>query len=196
MKEFTQHLIATVIILLALPAGAAPRSSPRSAAAPRASTAGRAVGVRVVPHPDRPVHATTNPPHQVVYHNPTTNKDERHAVVIDHRPAHVIDRDPHLRVIARGYRSPRHWDHFHLGSGGWWRIWGITAWGGVGTVSCEAADEATGELFPVSADRDAIGWDDASIDAVLDQALDDCAAVAAPGLCVPATPACTFQRYE
>jgi len=61
-------------------------------------------------------------------------------------------------------------------------------------VTCEAANEETGELFPVSEDRDERPWDDDTVNAVLDQALDDCAQEGAEGACVPATPSCTFQR--
>ena len=187
-------LLFPLIVASSSRANAAPRPSPRPAAAPRGNDAGaRVVGTHVVPHPDRPVHPTNNPPHQVIYHNATTNKDEKHAVVVDHRPAHVIDHDPHLRVVRRGYHSPHHWEHFHPVQGGWWRLWGITTWDVVGTVTCEAANESTGALYPVSEDRDEAGWGDPVVNAVLDQALDDCMAEAGASQCAPATPACTFQ---
>lgn len=181
-----------------LPADAAPQGkhpAPRPPAAPRGKDAGRrVVGAHIVPHPERPVHPTNNPPHQVIYHNAKTNKDENHVVIVDHRPGHVIDHDPHIRVIRRGYHSPHSWEHFHMARGGWWHVWGITAWDSVGTVTCEAANETTGELYPVSEDRDEAAWDDAMVNSVLDQALDDCMAEAG-AVCVPATPACTFQSY-
>ena len=141
------------------------------------------------------MHVTENPPHQVFIHDGRTGRDEAHAVVIDHRPGHIIDRDPHLRVMRRGYHSPRDWERFHRAAGGWWLLWGITAWERVGTVTCEAANEATGELYPVSVDRDRVGWDDATINEILDQALDDCASEAGDSPCIPATPPCTFQPY-
>jgi len=173
---------------------ARPTPSPRPAYAPKGKEAGaRFVGRPVVPHPDRAVHATDNPPHQVIIHNQKSGRDERHAVIVDHRPGHIIDRDPHLRVIRRGYRPLHDWDHWHLAAGGWWSAWGITSWEPVGTVTCEAANEATGELYPVSQDRDNLAWDDATINAVLDQALDDCMRDAGGNPCVPTTPACTFQ---
>ncbi len=99
------------------------------------------------------MHVTNNPPHQVIYHNAATNKDEHHAVVVDHRPGHVIDHDARLRVVVRGYHSAHNWEHFHRAVGGWWHAWGITNWDTVGTVTCEAANEVTGELYPVSMDR-------------------------------------------
>lgn len=174
---------------------ARPASPPRPAQAPNGKAAGaRFVGHPVVPHPDRSVHATNNPPHQVIIHNPRSGRDERHQVIVDHRPGHIIDRDPHLRVIRRGYRPLHNWEHWHRAVGGWWAVWGITAWDEVGTVTCEAANEATGELYPVSEDRDDVAWDDAAVNTVLDQALDDCIQDAGTNTCVPTTPACTFQN--
>jgi hypothetical protein len=182
---------------LALPADAAPtvvKRTVRPVAAPRGKEAGaRAVGIHVVPHPGQPVHATNNPPHTVIIHNTITNKDENHVVVVDHRPGHVVDHDPHLRVIHRGYRSPHNWAHFHVARGGWWHLWGINNWDNVGTVTCEAANEQTGELFPVSEDRDERAWDDDTVNSILDQALDDCFAEANGAQCSPATPSCSFQ---
>jgi len=165
--------------------------APRPATPPPGKSAGaRYVGSHVVPHPDRPMHVKENPPHTVIIHNDVSKRDEKHAVVVDHRPAHVIDHDPHLRVIVRGYHSPRNWVRFHRPHGGWWKVWGITAWDAVGTVTCEAVNETSGETFPVSMDRDVRGWDDDSVNAILDQALDDCFAEAGG-----ATPACSFQPY-
>jgi hypothetical protein len=173
----------------------APRA-PRAAAAPRGHEAGpRSVGVHVVPYHGQAVHPTNNPPHQVAYHNERTGRDEYHAVVVEHRPAHVIDRDPHLRIARRGYHPVHDWEYFHPARGAWWRLWGIAAWDTVGTVTCEAANETNGELYPVSQDRDANGWDDGTVNAILDQALDDCAQEAGANVCVPATPSCTFQPY-
>ncbi len=190
--------IGAVSLAISLSAHAAPpnqRSAPRPATPPRGKEAGpRVVGAHIVPHPERPMHPATNPPHQVVYHNARTNKDENHAVVVDHRPGQVIDHDPRLRVVRRGYHSPHNWEHFHQARGGWWHAWGITSWDTVGTVTCEAANETNGELYPVSEDRDGAVWDDATVNAVLDQALDDCMADAGAS-CVPATPSCTFQNF-
>lgn len=187
--------LALTILAPALYAGA-PARAPRAAAPPRGREAGaRSVGAHVVPHPGQAIHPVNNPPHQVVYHNAKTGRDESHAVIVDHRPGHVIDRDPHLRIAGRGYHPLHNWDHFHRGNGGWWLAWGITSWDAVGTVSCEAANESTGELYPVSEDRDANGWDDGTVNVVLDQALDDCMAEAGTAQCVAATPSCTFQNY-
>ena len=170
--------------------------APRPANVPQGRSAGaRTTGAWVVPQREQVVHPVNNPPHQVVYHNARTGKDERHPVIVEHRPGHVIDRDRHIRILRRGYHPVRVWDHYHPVLGGWWRLWGITAWDAVGTVTCEAANEVTGELYPVSEDRDANGWDDPTINTILDQALDDCAQEAGDAQCVPATPACTFQSY-
>ncbi len=167
---------------------------PRPAQAP-AKAGDRTVAHPVVPHPDKPRDPKTNPPHEVVIHDPKTNKDEHHTVVVDRRPTHVVDRDPHIRVVVRGYHPQHDWGRFHRAHGEWWSLWGITAWDTVGTVTCEATNETTGELFPVSEDRDAKGWDDDSVNTILDQALDDCYAEANGAQCGPATPACSFQPY-
>jgi hypothetical protein len=170
--------------------------TPRPAAPPPGRTAGaRAIGAHIVPHPDQPPHPINNPPHQVIIHDPKANRDEHHDVIVDHRPPQVIDRDPRLRVVVRGYHSSRDWTRFHRPRGGWWKLWGIAAWDTVGTVTCEAANEISGELFPVSMDRDARGWDDDSVNAILDQALDDCMTESDGGGCIAATPPCTFQPY-
>lgn len=170
--------------------------APRPAAAPRGQEAGaRSVGAHITAHPEQPMHVKNNPPQQVIYHDAKTNKDEHHAVVVDNRPAHVIDRDPHLRVVVRGYKPKHDWARFHRASGGWWHAWGITNWDTVGTVTCEATNESNGELYPVSQDRDSRAWDDDTVNAILDQALDDCYAEANGAMCGPVTPACTFQPY-
>ena len=177
-------------------AAPAAHRTPRPAAAPRGKDAGaRAVGVHITAHPDKPMHATTNPAHEVIIHDAKTNKDEHHAVIVDHRPAHVIDRDPRLRVVVRGYHPAHNWERFHVARGGWFKRWGITAWDEVGTVTCEATNESSGELYPVSEDRDSRTWDDDTVNTLLDQALDDCYAEAGGATCGPVTPACSFQAY-
>jgi hypothetical protein len=188
-----KHLALLAIVLSPMVASAEHRT-PRPATAP-AKTGGRTVGVHVVAHPEQPMHAKNNPPHEVIYHNAVTKKDEHHAVVVEHRPAHVIDHDPRLRVVVRGYKPSHDWARFHVAHGGWFTRWGIKAWDDVGTVTCEAANETTGELFPVSEDRDARVWDDDTVNTILDQALDDCYAEANGATCGPATPSCSFQPY-
>jgi hypothetical protein len=191
-----KQLLSLAIVLVASTSLADNHRAPRPATPPRGKDAGvRTVGVHVVAHPDRPFHPKDNPAHEVIIHDPKTNKDEHHVVVVDHRPAHVIDHDHRLRVVVRGYHPTHDWVRFHDVRGGWWKAWGITAWDTVGTVTCEAANESTGELFPVSEDRDARGWDDDTVNTILDQALDDCYAEANGAACGPATPSCTFQPY-
>ena len=141
------------------------------------------------------MHVKNNPPHEVIVHNDVTKKDEHHAVVVDHRPSHVIDRDPHLRVVVRGYHPAHDWNRFHVANGGWFHRWGITTWDEVGTVTCEAVNESNGELYPVSEDRDSRAWDDGTVNTILDQALDDCFASSGGAQCGPATPSCSFQQY-
>ena len=193
-----KRLALCLLALLSIAAAAPDRKPPhpRPATAPKGKEAGpRAVGIHVVPLLGQPVHVTNNPPHQVTIRNTKSGKDEHHAVIVEHRPAHVIDRDPRLRVVHRGYHPTRDWGHFHVAHGGWWRFWGIAPWDAVGTVTCEAANEVTGELYPVSQDRDANGWDDDTVNVILDQALDDCMAEAGTAPCAPTTPSCTFQSY-
>lgn len=141
------------------------------------------------------MHPKDNPAHEVIVHNAKTNVDEHHRIVADHRPAHVIDRDPRLRVVVRGYHPAHNWEHFHRPHGGWWHMWGIANWDTVGTVTCEAANEDNGALYPVSEDRDARGWDDDTVNAILDQALDDCMAEANGAQCTPVSQACSFQPW-
>jgi hypothetical protein len=164
---------------------------------PRGREAGpRSVGIHLAPHLGQPIHPINNPAHQVVIHNARTGRDEHHPVILDGRPGQVIDLDPHIRIGGRGYHPKHNWDHFHPGNGGWWFAWSIGSWDAVGTVTCEAANEATGELYPVSQDRDANGWDDPTVNLILDQALDDCVAEAGDAQCDGATPACTFFFRE
>jgi hypothetical protein len=158
----------------------------RPAAPPPKVSAPRSVGVHMSAHPEQPVHPQNNPGHEYIVHDAKTNKDEHHAVIVDHRPAHVIDRDPHLRVVVRGYHPAHDWGRFHVARGGWFTRWGITAWDTVGTVSCEAVNESTGQLYPVSED---------TVNSILDSALDDCYSEANGAQCGPATPSCSFQPY-
>ena len=191
-------LVSFLAAALCMPAAVAlaQHRSARPAVAPAKVSTPRSVGVHMTAHPEQPVHPQKNPPHEVIVHDPKTNKDEHHVVVVDHRPAHVIDRDPHLRVITRTSFHPAHdWNRFHIAHGGWFHLWGIAAWNDVGTVSCEAVNESTGALYPVSEDRDARGWDDDGVNSILDAALDDCYAEANGATCGPATPACSFQPW-
>jgi hypothetical protein len=190
-----KHAALFAVMFAPLVANADHRTA-RPAAAPSAKvSAPRSIGVHVTAHPEQPMHVKNNPPHQVIYHNAVTKKDEQHAVVVDHRPSHVIDRDPHLRVVVRGYHPTHDWARFHIASGGWFQRWGITAWDEVGTVTCEAVNESNGELYPVSEDRDSRAWDDGTVNTILDQALDDCFASSGGSQCGPATPSCSFQQY-
>jgi len=199
--RFTPHMklidvLPALVFALPLAAAADNHRPARPASPPPAhASAPRSVGVHIVPHPERPMHPKENPPHEVIVHNAKSNVDEHHRIVVDHRPIHVIDRDPRLRVVVRGYHPAHDWVRFHYARGGWWHVWGITAWDTVGTVTCEAANEDTGALYPVSEDRDARGWDDDTVNAILDQALDDCNAEANGAQCSPISPACSFQPW-
>jgi hypothetical protein len=193
MKKLSLVLVA--VVAASAPALADNHRAPRAASMPKKEAGPRSVGVHVTAHPEQPMHAKTNPAHEVIIHDAKTNRDEHHAVVVDHRPVHVVDHDKRLRVMVRGYKPAHNWDRFHHANGAWFHAWGITAWDEVGTVTCEAVNEGNGELYPVSEDRDARGWDDGTVNTVLDQALDDCFAEANGAQCGAATPSCSFQQY-
>jgi hypothetical protein len=191
-------LASALVLLLCVPAAvsfADNHRAPRPPSPPHPTSAPRTVGVQSVAHPGQPAHPQNNPQHEVIVHNAQTNRDERHPVVFDHRPPHVVDRDPHLRVVARGYHPRQNWGRFHPAPGAWFRTWGVAGWDSVGTVTCEAVNESTGALYPASQDRDARGWDDGAVDSILDAALDDCNDEAGGAQCGPATPSCSFQAY-
>jgi hypothetical protein len=165
-----------ILMLLAVtPALAQPRHGHES---------GRAMGTFARPHTNAPIQ-------QRSWHNQRTGRDERHAIIYDHRERGAIVRDRFARNWHRGYRAERGWRHFYP-IGGWFSVWGIHNWGVVSDVTCEAADEQTGELYPVTANGFG-GWSDANVDSVLAQALDECAANAGPGRCVPVQPACSYH---
>jgi hypothetical protein len=168
--------IITVLLAVAATASAQPQYRTR--------------GTIARPRMNVPVDARHNSPHQRYWHNERTRRDEPHAIVYEHRAPQVIAHDRFARTWHRGYRPRYAWRHFYP-AGGWAPLWGISAWNMVSGVTCEAANEQTGELFPVTANGVA-GWNNAAVDSVLDQALDECAAYAGAGVCVPAQPACSF----
>ena len=136
-------------------------------------------------------HGQVTRDHTVRHRNPITGR-ERRGIIYERRPTAVIRRDPYIVRWDVGYR-PRHtWYYYHPTSG-WSVTWGLRSWTPVSTVTCEAANEMTGELYPVVADRGTLAWNDQTVDSVLDQALDACAFDAGPDICVPVEPACTYQ---
>ncbi len=137
----------------------------------------------------RPTGTVTMPRY---YHNEHSHRYERHGQVYEYRSPGVIARDPYAHAWQHGYRPHHDWEHFHAGRGGWFSLWGIPSWNVVSTVTCEAANEQTGELYPVTA-TNVGGWNDAQVNSVLDQALDECAAEAGDQVCAPATPSCSYQ---
>ena len=137
-----------------------------------------------------PVDARNNAPHERYWRNEHTGRDERHAIVFEHRAPQIVAHDRWARAWHRDYRPHHAWRHFYP-EGGWAALWGISAWNMVSGVTCEAANEQTGELYPVTANR-VFSWNDAAVNSVLEQALDECAAAAGADVCVPAQPACSF----
>lgn len=134
-------------------------------------------GHRVVPHP-----AYTRTP------------GFRAHVRFDPRPAYVVHNDPHYRVVVRGYHPHHAWGRYHLSRGGWFHTWGVASWNDVGTVTCEAVNQDTGQMYPVSEERDDIGWNNGTVNALLDRALDECYQDGGGAACAPVTPSCTVQR--
>jgi hypothetical protein len=119
---------------------------------------------------------------------------ERHATIYERRQPAIIARDSHAHAYARDYHVRNNWAPYHVQRGGWFGVFGIRSWAPVQTVTCEAANEQTGELYPVTANRASVGWNDGAVNGVLDQALDECAADAGANVCVAASPACTYTR--
>lgn len=117
---------------------------------------------------------------------------DRRAIVFERRQPWAVARDPHARVHVRGYRPHYAWGAFHP-NGGWFSAWRVNRWSAISTVTCEAANVQTGELYPVVS-HDVRGWNDANVNAMLDQALDECAMDAGEQACVPTSPPCTIQR--
>ncbi len=112
----------------------------------------------------------------------------------DPRPQYVIRNDPHFSFYVHGYRPHHAWRRYHLTRGGWLGTWGVASWRDVGTITCEAVNQDTGQMYPVSADRDDFGWSAGGVNLMLDQALDSCYADGGGAACTPMTPACTIQR--
>jgi hypothetical protein len=162
-----------------------------TADAPHAERAPRTTGTIARERQTEPVNAKTNPARQQVYRNAKTGHEETHAVVLDHRAPTVIAHDRYAQAFTPGYRTRHDWGQFRP-QAGWLSSWGVTTWGSVGSVTCEAANETTAALYPVTASRAASGWSDTGVDAVLDQALDECAAETNAQQCAPATPSCSF----
>jgi hypothetical protein len=118
----------------------------------------------------------------------------RRTTIFERRAPAIIARDPQAHTYARDYHVRHNWATYHASRGGWFGVFGIRTWAPVHAVTCEAANAQTGELYPVTANRASVGWSDAAINGVLDQALDECAADAGANVCVAASPACTYTR--
>jgi hypothetical protein len=133
------------------------------------------------PHPQRPVHAaqTRAPVHQGHF---------------AHRSMAVIHNDPHFHVAVRGYHASHSWGRYHLSTGLWFHTWGIRSWANVGSVTCEAVNQDTGAMYPITEARDNNRWNNAQVNLVLDQALDACYSDGGADACAPVTPACTIDR--
>lgn len=116
---------------------------------------------------------------------------DRHAIVYERRAPDVIVHDRYARQWHHGFRARHNWREYHP-AGGWLGLMGIETFSVVSSVTCEAANEQTGELYPVTAQgtRD---WSDAQVNSVLDQALEQCAAAAGANVCVPAQPPCSYR---
>ena len=111
----------------------------------------------------------------------------------ERRAPALIAHDPYIHTYARDYHPRHRWNRYRpYGRRGWLGVLGVRSWDRVDTVTCEAANVATGELYPVTAQHEGT-WNDPVVDSVLAQALDECAADAGPNQCVPVQPACSYQ---
>jgi hypothetical protein len=140
---------------------------------------------------DRTRGKIVRPERARIHTNPITGR-QRRGVIYERRPISVIRRDPYVIRYDVSYR-PRHTWHYYHPTNGWSVTWGLRSWNVVSTVTCEAANEMTGELYPVVADRSTLAWSDQTVNSVLEQALDNCAYDGGPDVCVPVEPACTYQ---
>jgi hypothetical protein len=117
----------------------------------------------------------------------------RARIVYERRAPAVIVHDPYIHTYARDYQPRHRWNQYHpYGHRGWLGVFGVRSWDRVSTVTCEAANRATGELYPVTASHDG-SFTDPIVNSVLAQALDECAAEAGAHACVPVEPACSYQ---
>ena len=128
-------------------------------------------------------------PHPAYTRNPGFHGHLR----FDPRPGYVIRNDPRFHVTVRGYHPRHSWGRYHMSRGRWLGTWGISSWNDVSSVTCEAINQDTGQMYPVSMDRDQIGWSGYAVNSVLDQALDDCYADGGGAACAPVQPACREQ---
>lgn len=117
------------------------------------------------------------PQHGSFHHVSTTPHGpiEHRQIFHEQRGLGDIRRDPHMVRFSHVGWAPRyHWDHWYRDWGVFWRV---SNWGDIRNVTCEAVDQATGALFPVTESRtEAWVWDVNTVNLVAARALDECAA--------------------
>jgi hypothetical protein len=109
-------------------------------------------------------------------------------------PRAQIHADPRFHVAIRGYHPHHRWVRYHWPRARWFTTWGVRSWNDVSIITCEAIDRDTGRRYPISADRRTLGWSDAAVNTMVDQALDECYADGGGAACVPVTPPCMISR--
>lgn len=104
-------------------------------------------------------------------------------VFVDRRTHAEIRRDPHVVVFNHvGYRPAHAWNHWYRDWGVYWRV---NDWAEIRTVTCEAVNNQTEQLYPVTETRaDSWVWNSTIVNDVAGRALDECAAEAGdPAAC-------------
>ncbi len=196
-------LFSTVAISAFILAGCASNTS-RYPASERGGGGG---GERAAPAPR--AHAAPDPARDrpVVDHNGhpvvDNNNHEVHAPVQqDPRPANDIRNHPTVRTVNyHDVRVTGHWNAYYPAHG-WFTAWGESpsfSWNRVSSVTCEAVNVASNEIYPTSGlSSGGWVWSDSTVDTLLGEALDDCDTdpngardVSGAVSCVPASPACT-----
>jgi hypothetical protein len=107
-----------------------------------------------------------------------------------------IRRDPHVvRFDHTNWHAVGHWDRWYRADwGGYWRV---TDWNAIRTVTCEAVNTQTQELFPVSETRaDSWFWNTTLVNNVAGRALDECMTEGGnPDICVLVQAECWNSIY-
>lgn len=100
----------------------------------------------------------------------------RHQVFHEARPLGDIRRDPHLVMFDHvGWRPVGNWNMWYRSD--WGVFWRVTDWTAIRSVTCEAVNSDTGDLFPVTEVRaDSWYWNTGLVNNVAARALDECVA--------------------
>jgi len=97
-----------------------------------------------------------------------------HQVFHESRSLGDIRRDPHIVQFDHvGWRPVGHWDNWYRSD--WAVFWRVTDWNSIRSVTCEAVNNDTSELYPVTEVRaDSWFWNSNLVNNVAARALDEC----------------------